>query len=170
MKCQVILFCVIFLKISVSNSQDGGFLEDFFQKFPHLGRYAFAQVGSVQDPSSVFEDLIKPQKPDPSEFEDLIKPQKRELKQPPSREVKSLPVRPVKRQLFHENTVTVGLPPPKSIPTVTTATIRSMFYKKLKMELKQFTNENSLSSYKQPIQIPNFYNQTFVYLLSFFTK
>ena len=153
MKCQVILLCVIFLKISVANSQDGGFLEDFFQKFPHLGRYAFAQVGSVQDPSSVFEDLIKPQKQDPnSVFEDLIKPQKRELKQPPSREVKSLPVRPVKRQLFHENTVTVGLPPPKSIPTVTTATIRSMFYKKLqniKIKLKLFTNKtNTLSDHK----------------------
>ena len=155
MKCQVTLLCVIFLKISVANSQDGGFLEDFFQKFPHLGRYAFAQVGSVQDPSSVFEDLIKPQQqvttPN-SVFEDLIKPQKRELKQPPSREVKSLPVRPVKRQLFHENTVTVGLPPPKSIPTVTTATIRSMFYKKLqniKIKLKLFTNKtNTLSDHK----------------------
>ena len=156
MKCQVIL-CVIFLKISVSNTQDGGFLEDFFQKFPHLGRYAFAQVGSVQDPSSVFEDLIKPQQQvttPKSVFEDLIKPQKRELKQPPSREVKSLPVRPVKRQLFHENTVTVGLPPPKSIPTVTTATIRSMFYKKLqnitiRIKLKLFKNKiNTLSDQK----------------------
>ena len=154
MKCQVIL-CVIFLKISVANSQEGGFLEDFFQKFPHLGRYAFAQVGSVQDPSSVFEDLIKPQKQDPnSVFEDLIKPQKRELTPPPSREVKSLPVRPVKRQLFHENTVTVGLPPPKSIPTVTTATIHSMFYKKLqditiKIKLNSFTNKiNTLSDQK----------------------
>ena len=104
----MILSCLVLsLKISVSDTQTGGFLEDFFQKFPHL---PFAQVASVQDPSSVFEDLIQPQK--------------RELTTPPSREVKSLPIRPVKRQLIYETTTA------RPVPSVTTTTIHSMFYRK----------------------------------------
>ena len=94
--CQAI-FCLIFLKFSVSSTQgQGGFLEDFFQKFPHL---PFAQVASVQDPSSVFEDLI----------------QKRVQKSPSRAPA-------VKRQLFYGSTTS-----PKPKPAVITTTTHSMF-------------------------------------------
>ena len=143
MKCHFVFSLIFYLNFSVKNTQGAGFLDDFFQKFPHL---PFAQVASVQDPSSVFEDLIaeprvksiseRAQKHLPfahvnsvedsnSVFEDLITPKphvKSLLGQAKNEGATVKSGLPVKRQLLY------GSSTPK--PVVSSTTIASMFYKK----------------------------------------